>query len=330
MLALGLGSARASAEDVDANPGAAPRSAFSAGVPAQRQEWQRHMTLGAGDVLSFHLFGSPELTREDEPVGPDGRVSYLEADNVMAAGLTVDELRDRLNSELGRYRRAAQVYVTPVAYHSKKYFVLGTVVKKGVFYMDRPITVIEAVARARGFETGISHGDTVEATDFSRSFLSRGGQRVPVDFGRLFLHGDLSQNVELQPNDCLFFPGVSGGEIYVLGEVGSPGPVPYDSDSSALSAIAARGGFTNKAWRARVLVVRGSLDHPQAYKVNIAGAFTGDSPNMALEPGDIVYVASSPWNRTEELIDRAGQAFAESAVVTWTGINVGPDIIHKP
>ena len=313
---------------VDA-PATAPAS-FSASGSSRRAEWTKRMTLGPGDVLSFHFFGIPELTREEVPIGPDGRVSYLEAQNVTAEGLTVDELRDSINAELGKFRREAQAYVIPFSYSSRRYFVLGSVVQKGVFPLDRPITVIEAVARARGFETGISRGDTVEETDFSSSFLIRNGHRVPLDFERLFMHGDLSQNVALEPNDYLYFPAISSGQIYVLGEVGSPGPVALDSNVSALSAIASRGGFTPRAWKTHVLVVRGSLDHPVAFKVDIAGALTGDSPNLALRPGDLVYVSDRPWIRGEELLDRAASAFVESAVVTWTGINVGPAIFSRP
>jgi len=77
-------------------------------------------------------------------------------------------------------------------------------------------------------------------------------------------------------------------------------------------------------------VVRGSLDHPVAFKVDINGALTGDSPNLALEPGDLVYVANRPWIRAEELLDEAATAFVESAVVEWAGINVGPDIFSRP
>jgi protein involved in polysaccharide export with SLBB domain/capsular polysaccharide biosynthesis protein len=305
-------------------------AAFSVSSPAQRAEWQQRLTLGPGDVLSFHLFGSPELTREDVPIGPDGQISYLEAENIVASGLTVDELRERLNAELGKFRRAPQAYVTPVSYHSKRYYILGTVVQKGVFFLDRPMTIVEAVARARGFETGVSRGDTIDATDFSRSFLTRGGRRVPVDFERLFMHGDLSQNVALEPGDYLYFPAASSGEIYVLGEVGLPGPVAYDSGVSALSAIVSRGGFTERAWKAHVLVVRGSLDHPVAFTVDVAGALTGNSPNLALRPGDLVYVANRPWTRAEDLLDAAATAFVESAVVTWVGLNVGPSIISRP
>jgi len=329
-LLLLLSACLASSAAADSPQSAESPAAFSVASPVQRAAWQQHLTLGPGDVLSFHLFGFPLLTREDVPIAPDGTISYLEAENVAAAGLTVDELRDRLNAELGKFRRGPQAYVTPVSYSSKRYYMLGTVVRKGVFPLDRSITVIEAVARARGFETGVTNGDTVDATDFSRSFLSRGGHRVPVDFERLFMHGDLSQNVALEPNDYLYFPASSSGQVYVLGEVGLPGPVTYDSNVSALSAITSRGGFTARAWKAHVLVVRGALDHPVAFKVDIDGALAGNSPNLALQPGDLVYVSDRPWIKAEELLDLAATAFVESAVVTWAGINVGPNIISRP
>jgi protein involved in polysaccharide export with SLBB domain/capsular polysaccharide biosynthesis protein len=299
-------------------------------APGQRAAWQERLTLGSGDVLSFHLYGFPELTRENVPVAPDGTVSYLEAQNIAAAGLTVDELRGQINSGLGKFRRSPQAYITPVSYRSKRYYILGAVIQRGVFYLDHSVTVVEAVARARGFETSISDGDTVDTTDFSRSFLVRGGHRVPVDFERLFMHGDLSQNVALEPNDYLYFSASSSGQIYVLGAVGLPGPVAYDRNSSALSAIVSRGGFTERAWKGRVLVLRGSLDHPVALTVNIDGALTGTSPNMALLPGDLVYVADRPWIKAEELLDHAATAFVESAVVTWAGLNVGPSLISRP
>jgi protein involved in polysaccharide export with SLBB domain/capsular polysaccharide biosynthesis protein len=304
-----------------AAPGA---ETFSIVAPGQRSAWQQKLTLGPGDILSFHVFGAPELSREEVPIGPDGRISYLEAENIMAGGLTVDELRAKLDEELGKFRRAPQTFVTPIAYHSKKYYVLGSTVQKGVFPLDRPITVIEAVARARGFENTTSGGNVVESTDFSRSFVGRGGKRLPVDFEKLFLQGDLSQNVALEPNDYLYFPAGAGGQVYVLGEVRTPGAAPCDSTTSVLSVIAARGGFSERAWAQRVMVVRGSLERPQTFKVDISGVLTGDAANFALKPGDLIYVSARPWIRAEELLDRAASAFVESAVISWTGIHVGP------
>ncbi len=320
-LALPFGSPRVHAAELAQT--AAP-VAFSVVGPAQRSAWQQKLTLGPGDVLNFHVFGAPELTWTDVPVGPDGRISYLEAENILATGLTVDELRTKLNEELGKFRRTPQAFVTPVAYRSKKYYVLGSVVQKGVFPLDRPITVIEAVARARGFENQGGGDEAIETTDFSRSFVSRAGQRLPVDLEKLFLQGDLSQNVALEPNDYLYFPVGAGGTVHVLGEVETPGAAPCQSDTSVLSVIAARGGFTDRAWAQRVLVIRGSLDQPQSFQVDIAGALSGKAPNFALKPGDLIYVSNRPWIRAEELLDRAASAFVEAAVITWTGLKVTP------
>jgi protein involved in polysaccharide export with SLBB domain/capsular polysaccharide biosynthesis protein len=299
-------------------------AAFSVMAPAQRSAWQQRLTLGPGDILSFHIFGAPELTREEVPVGPDGRISYLEAENILATGLTVDELREKLDQELGKFRRGPQAFITPVAYRSKKYYVLGSVIQKGVFPLDRPITVVEAVARARGFETTSAGGEVSENTDFSRSFIGRNGKRLPADLEKLFQQGDLTQNVALEPDDYLYFATGSGGQVYVLGEVRAPGAAPCGSAASVLSVIAARGGFTERAWVQHVLVVRGGLNRPQSFKVDVAGALTAGTGNFALQPGDLVFVSNRPWIRVEELLDRAASAFVEAATITWTGIHVGP------
>ena len=81
----------------------------------------------------------------------------------------------------------------------------------------------------------------MELADLGRSFLVRNGQRVPVDFERLFERGDLSQNVPLEPDDFLYFALASANEIYVLGQVTAPGVAAFLPRTSAMSVIAARG-----------------------------------------------------------------------------------------
>ena len=49
-----------------------------------------------------------------------------------------------------RYDPILVTSVTPVEWHSKKYFVLGAVMDRGAYSLDRPLTIVEAVARARG------------------------------------------------------------------------------------------------------------------------------------------------------------------------------------
>jgi protein involved in polysaccharide export with SLBB domain len=292
----------------------------------KRGQWQERMTLGPGDILNFSLLEKPETIRLEVPVGPDGRVTFLQARDVMAAGLTIDELRARLNEILGKFYQDPHSVIIPVSFHSKRFVVLGAVANTGAYPLDGPVTVIEAIARAGGLGTGVFEQRTVELADLQRSFLVRKGERVPVDFERLFQHGDLSQNVPVEPDDFLFFASASANEVYVLGEVGNPGVLAFTPRPTVIKAIVARGGFTMKSWKGRVLVVRGSLQHPEKFVVNTYDILSGKAPDFALQPKDMVYVGSSPWVKAEDVLDTAARAFLTSMFVEWTSLHVAHGI----
>lgn len=320
--ALGSASGAGQAVGGEGLPGGARKA-------IKRAAWQEKLTLGPGDVLDFTIWGRPELSRTNIVVGPDGRVGYLQVQEVKAAGLTIDELRAKLDRELDPFYPAARTIITPVSFNSKKYYVLGKVVNRGAYPLDRPITVLEAVARARGLETGFIERNHVETADLSRSFLARGGKRVVVDFERLFRQGDLSQNIPLEPDDYLYFPPSDLNEIYVLGEVLSPGVTMFSQDASVITALTARGGFTPRAYKKKILIVRGSLEQPETFVVNTTDVLAGRSPDFKLQARDIVYVNARPWIKVEELLDLAAEAFVQAAVTTWVGGNVGP-VISRP
>jgi protein involved in polysaccharide export with SLBB domain/capsular polysaccharide biosynthesis protein len=295
---------------------------FSIVYPWQRAAWQQHLTLGPGDVLNFGLFGQPNLELRDVVVGPDGRVSYLEAQDIQAAGLTIDGLRDKLNAALSLYRRAPRAIVTPVAFRSEKYYMLGEVVQKGVYAMDGPVSVLEAIARAKGFESGLVDGKVVELADFSHSFIARQGKRLGLNLAGLFRGGDLSQNVALEPGDYVYIAPLNLEQVYVLGQVRLPGTAPYSSSGTLLRAIAARGGFAQRAYKSRVLVVRGPLEHPQRIVVNTDWILRGKAPDFPLQPKDIIYISGSPFARVEDLADLATTAFIQSLISTWLEVRV--------
>ncbi len=164
----------------------------------------------------------------------------------------------------------------------------------------------------------------VDLADPSRSFLVRAGRRFPVNLERLFQEGDLSQNVALEPNDYLYFAPGDPKEIYVLGEVNFPGPMPFLPDMTAIGAVAGVGGFNDRAWQRKLLVIRGSLNHPETFVVNATAALSSKEPDFKLQPKDIVYVNYRPWIKAEELLAAAATSFVQAAVVVWTGVKVTP------
>jgi protein involved in polysaccharide export with SLBB domain len=305
---------------------------FSISSPDQMAAWQKRLTLGPGDVLTVSMYEQPDSLRAGLAIGPDGRLNYLQARDVLAAGLTVDELRGKLEAELGKfYRPPLRVVVIPQTFNSKKYYILGNVVQKGVYTLDRPMTVIEAIARAQGFASIAQRRNTLMLADLSRSFLVRrepsgAFKRENVDFEALFLHGDLRQNIPVAPDDYLFFPPLDLKEVYVLGEVVRPGPAVHVEGLTVLRAIISQGGFRDKAFRSRVLVVRGSLNQPQTFVVNVNDILAARTVDFKLEPRDIVYVSRRPWAFAEELVELAVTEFFRAAIISWTGHNVGPFI----
>lgn len=291
-------------------------------APSAPASWRSRYELGPGDVVNFSLYGRPELDRPGYRIAPDGTVSFLQAQNVQVGGLTIDEARLAIEQSLSAHYNSPRVIVTPQEVASKRFTVLGKVVKRGVYTLERPITLVEAVSNAGGLETGLFEQNTVELADLDRSFVSRRGNRLPVDFRRLFHEGDMKLNVEIEPGDFIYIASNISNNYYVLGAVANQGVQGLTEDASVVAAISRRGGFAPQAWTDCVLVVRGSLDRPETIVVNVKKILAGEEKDIKLQPRDIVYVADRPWAKAEEIMKVALSAFVTSATSSWVNLQV--------
>lgn len=291
-------------------------------TPAPGVSWTEEYTVGPGDTFSIELYGKPETKRLIVPIQPDGTITFLQGQNILVQGMTIEGMRAELQKTLTSYFKNIEVIVQPVTLQSKRYFILGRVVTKGAFVLDHPITVVEAVAQAKGFESSLLDPNTAGIADLSRSFIVRNGKKLNVNMEKLFLEGDFSQNVQVEPNDYLFFPSAESKEVYVLGAVNQPGKLDYLPGASVMSALAAGGGFTIEAFRDNVLVIRGSLNNPETIVVDCNDILKGREKDLKLQPKDIVYVSTRPWKIAEDLMDVATTAFVQSAINFWAGKNI--------
>jgi protein involved in polysaccharide export with SLBB domain len=67
---------------------------FYVSSPDQLAPWQQRLTFGPSDVLSISIYEQPDSAKPNVVIGPDGRLNYLQARDVLASGLTVDEHRE--------------------------------------------------------------------------------------------------------------------------------------------------------------------------------------------------------------------------------------------
>ena len=262
--------------------------------------------LGAGDEIVIYRLNA----RSDDPnaslktfVMPDGSIYYDLAPPVQARGKTVEEVSKILTEALRPYYKRPEVAVALHTVKSRRYSVLGKVWAPNVYPLNQPTTLLDAIARAGGLELAGGTGTTEELADLSRSILVRDGKILPIDFEALVRGGDTRYNIYVKDQDVVFLPPKSTKEILVLGAVGVPKATGWREGMGVIGAIAEAQGTKPGAYVQRILLVRDSFTNPKVAVLNLDSISKGKHPDVAVHPGDIVWVPRSPWERIEKYID---------------------------
>lgn len=264
--------------------------------------------LGPGDRLSIEVVDRP-MTREEAIVMSDGMLYYDVADGVMAAGKTLRQVEAALSKQLQGAYKFTMVTASLVRPASRNYTILGQVTNPGSYPLTKPTTLLAAIAEAGG--SG-SDGIGGALADLPRSIVIRDSEILPVDFSALVETGDMRQNIYLKPGDYILMPAQGQDRVHVLGAVNAPSAVPYSSHVTLIGAIASARGLAKEAYPKGVLVVRGSFSDPQFAAVDLKRVMLGKSPDLALLPGDIVWVPQKPWQKLSEYVMYGLQAAASS------------------
>lgn len=96
-------------------------------------------------------------------------------------------------------------------------------------------------------------------------------------------------------------------KIFVGGEVQSPGLVSLDGGLNLLSAVFQAGGFKPSAQLSKIVLLRNdeSSGKPAMMTLDLRDALQGKSAqaNLALQPGDVIYVPKSGIARANQFMD---------------------------
>ncbi|HEY3861995.1 MAG TPA: polysaccharide biosynthesis/export family protein [Verrucomicrobiae bacterium] len=288
-------------------------------------------TLGPGDRVEIQLVGETP-TKVTTIVAPDGKIYFDLLPGLDVWGLTLSQAKALLETNYSQYvREPPKVSIILREVNSQHVWVLGRVQAPGVYPMTGPMTVLEAISLAGGTMSLTSYRDQEaagvgeELADLKRSFVVRQGKCLPVNFEKLLLEGDMSQNIYLEPDDFIYFPSAASRDVYVLGAVEEPRLVPYHEGMTVAGAVAGAYGTLKEAYLTHVGVVRGSLAQPRLAVVNLKRILHGGAADMPLEPGDIVYVPVSPYSYIDHYLEVILDTFVSSAA-----INAGSSLVGVP
>ena len=157
--------------------------------------------IGPDDVLAVLFWREKDLSAEQVAVRPDGKITLPLINDVQAAGLTPDQLRDAVQKAASQFVEDANATIVVRAINSRRFFVTGQVGKPGPYPLSGPITVLQALALA---------GGTVEFAKTDKIVVMRtvGGKTDTLKFNyKDVIKGkNLQQNVMLMPGDTVVVP----------------------------------------------------------------------------------------------------------------------------
>ena len=102
-------------------------------------------------MLDIVVWKNDELSQKGVVVRPDGKISMPLIGEVMAGGLTSNQLASQIASRLKEFKERATVTVSVKEVNSYYVYVLGEVGKPGKYQLKSHATVLQALAVANGF-----------------------------------------------------------------------------------------------------------------------------------------------------------------------------------
>ncbi len=299
--------------------------------------------MSAGDIFEIEVFGHPDTLVELVPVAPDGKIYYLFLNGFSVQGMTLDKVREELETRLKEYFLEPKVSIIPIAIGNQNVMVLGRVKTPGLYPLLAPTTVRQALAIAGGLaeetvqstplQGSLSTVAVVTGRDFQHtlinlrdSFLVRDGKRLPIDFERLIRTADAEQDIFLRPGDYIYIAAFDYKEIYVIGAVQSQ-MIPYQGGLTLVQTLGSLPGLTNPTpytgEYSEILVIRGNLKCPCVMRVDYRMILSGEARDIYLQPGDIVYIPHKKFRFGRALVRMAIQTFVNIFVnnITQQAIN---------
>ena len=185
---IGLGLAASSSE------AASPTQPVMTGVDTQTP--RADAPIVPLDHLSITVFREPDLSVEDVMVDETGHVDLPLVGAFMAAGKTANALSTDIASKLRQYLTQPEVAVALKQAAIRQVTVTGSVIQPGVYPIDGRVTLLQAVALARG---------PSQVASMNQAFIFRtsNGQRTAARFDLEAIAKGKQTDPEVVPGDTV-------------------------------------------------------------------------------------------------------------------------------
>jgi polysaccharide export outer membrane protein len=170
---------------------------------AAQDNTREEYIIDIGDVLEINTWQEENLSRE-VIVRMDGRISLPLIGDVLAVGKTPMELAKSLEEKMGEILGDPSVTVLVTESKSRVYYVVGNITNPGVYPMNTPINLMQAIATAGGLSEWANKNDIIIVRP--SSIKAKKDEIISFDYEKFLKGKDTSQNIQIKYGDTIIIP----------------------------------------------------------------------------------------------------------------------------
>lgn len=325
--------------------------------------------IGPGDQLTItdrtlkDVFG--QLETYNLTVSVDGYISIPLPDgtqeNLLAAGLTLDELSVEVRELFGRTLKNPLLFVQISRYRPINVYIGGEIVKPGVYKIETTTTTEKGGSTTSSLNTfGLSLSQAIQLSgglrpraDITNITVARGlsQEKKLINLKKLLEEGDSSQDINLLAGDAIFVSAAAivenqaqnyiqllGKLVYqdapvsVFGEVKTGGNFVLPNDATLLDAIGKAGGLNEVGSLKKIRISR--FDENGIYKAHhlnvhdlIQKGVSFDQ--IALKPNDTIEFQTSKGKLVRNYFNKQSNAILNAALNAFGNFVVQDNFLNR-
>ena len=160
--------------------------------------------MSVGDQIQINVWKNPELSLS-EPIRPDGKISMTLVGDIMAVGLTPEELAATIEKKLARYVRKPNVTVILTSLQGHAFLsrirVTGSVASNVSMPYHQGMTVLDAILEAGSVDVYANANNTK-----LHRRTKKGAVSYDIRLKDIMEDGDMRTNITLMPGDIITVP----------------------------------------------------------------------------------------------------------------------------
>ncbi len=147
--------------------------------------------IGPEDVVSIMVWREKDVSGMFV-VRPDGRITLPLAGEIIVNDQTPEQVQAKVIELYSKFFNKPEISVSLARIGSKKFYLVGQVMRTGIFPLVVPINILEAINSAGGFQ---------EFANRKKVVILRGDKQIKFNYEEVIKGKNMSQNIQVENGD---------------------------------------------------------------------------------------------------------------------------------